>query len=231
MDNIYKTMGKNIHGINVYVNSDALEGDNKKFEKLYNNIAPFYHLSQKLFYKIKFNGEYNFRNEFLKDIIIKDFDTVLETSIGTADNLFYLNKKAKYYGVDISIKMLGKALRHIKRLNIDAELSCCEAENLPFCDNVFDVVYSCGGINYYNNKEKAIFEMIRVAKNGTRIFIIDETDKTVKNIYKNIHGKRLYEIEKASLPLNLIPKEMENIESKIICNGYMYIIAFNKPKE
>ena len=83
--------------------------------------------------------------------------------------------------------------------------------------------------NYYNNKEKAIKEMIRVSKSEKRIFIADETEKTVKNIYqKGLSGKELYDERKAIMPINLIPKEMKNIESKIINKGYFYIVSFEK---
>jgi hypothetical protein len=32
------------------------------------------------------------------------------------------------------------------------------------------------------------------------------------------------------MPLDLIPKEMEDIKGEIICKGYMYIVSFVKPK-
>jgi ubiquinone/menaquinone biosynthesis C-methylase UbiE len=227
--NVYKSNGKNIDGIIVFMDIDNLSGENKKFSKLYNKIAPFYHISQKIFYKIKFGGENNFRKDFLKHIIVNDNDLVLETSVGTADNFYYMNKNAKYYGVDISIEMLKRAKKHTQKWKINSELVCCESENLPFIDDIFNVVYSCGGFNYYNDKQKAISEMIRVAKSGSKIFIIDETEKAIKNIYKNVPGKELYNIEKANMPLELIPKEMKNIKGEIICRGYMYIVSFDKP--
>jgi len=71
--------------------------------------------------------------------------------------------------------------------------------------------------------------MIRVAKHGSKIFIIDETEKTVKNIYKNVPGKKLYDADKASMPLELIPNDMKNIKGEIVCKGYMYIVSFDKP--
>jgi ubiquinone/menaquinone biosynthesis C-methylase UbiE len=37
--------------------------------------------------------------------------------------------------------MLKRALKNIKKWNINAELVLCEAEKLPFNDNVFDVTY------------------------------------------------------------------------------------------
>ena len=73
--------------------------------------------------------------------------------------------------------MLKRAKKHIQRWKMNGELICCEAEDLPFVDNVFNVVYLCGGFNFYNNKDKAISEMIRVTKSGSKIFIIDETEK------------------------------------------------------
>jgi len=71
--------------------------------------------------------------------------------------------------------------------------------------------------------------MIRVAKTGSKIFIIDETEKTVKNIYKNVPGKELYNAEKANMPIEFIPKNMIDIKSEIACKGYMYIVSFIKP--
>jgi len=228
-DNIYKINGEIINNINTFIDKNELKGDNLKFAKLYDRIAPFYSIGGKIFYKIKFGGENNFRNDFLQYININNNDMVLETSVGTADNFQFLNKKARYYGVDISTKMLNKAFKNMRKWKVNGELVCCEAENLPFNDNIFDVVYSCGGINFYNDKQKAINEMIRVAKPGTEIFIIDETEKTVREIYKNVPGKELYDAERTNMPIELIPNEMKNIKSKIICKGYMYIVSFEKP--
>ena len=44
-----------------------------------------------------------------------------------------------------------------------------------------------------------------------------------------INQKELYNMEKANMPLELVPKEMKNIKSEIICKGYMYIVSFDKP--
>ena len=229
MDKIFKTEGKISNGINVFMTEDELEENNRKFSKSYNKIAPFYDLSGKIFFWLKFGGEYKFRNESLKYIKVCDNDLVLETSVGTAADLYYMNKNAKYFGVDISQGMLKRALRNIKKWDINAELVLSEAEKLPFNDNIFDVTFSVGGFNYYSDKEKAINEMIRVSKPGKKIFIVDETEKTVKNIYKNVPGRNLYDVENATMPINLIPKEMKNIEGKIINKGYFYIVSFEKP--
>ena len=229
MLNIYKTQGNKINGINVFINNDELQKGNKEISRFYNFLSFFYDVFAKVVCKIKFGGEYNFRNESLKYITINDNDMVLETSVGTGSDLRFLNRNAKYYGVDISQGMLKKALKNIRKWKIETELVCSEAENLPFCDDIFDVVFSVGGFNYYSDKEKAIREMIRVSKPGKRIFIVDETEKTVKKVYKNGFGTALFDQAKAYMPIGVIAKEMKNIDGKIINDGYFYIVSFDKP--
>ena len=53
---VYKSYWKDIGGIKVFIDVNNLSGENKKFSKLYNRIAPFYHISQKIFYKIKYSN-------------------------------------------------------------------------------------------------------------------------------------------------------------------------------
>lgn len=60
------------------------------------------------------------------------------------------------------------------------ELFLGNAEALPYRDNSFESVFHVGGINFFNDKRKAIEEMIRIAKPGARILIADETDKGVR---------------------------------------------------
>lgn len=119
----------------------------------------------------------------------------------------------------------------MQRWDVTSTLVHGEAEQLPFKDNYFEVVFHCGGLNYYNDKQKAINEMIRVAKPGTKIMIVDETDKLVKDIYQRIPviKGQFSDISKAAVPVDLIPKEMKEIRSDIVCKGTIYKITFIKP--
>jgi ubiquinone/menaquinone biosynthesis C-methylase UbiE len=222
-----------IKGIYSFIDENTLAGDNLKYKKIYDRISWAYNLSQRFFFRIKFGGEKKFREPFLSELTIRDNDKVLEVSTGTGNNFRFLNKKAVYTGVDISMKMLLQAKKHLKRWKVKATLVHCEGENLPFEDNYFDVVFHCGGINYFNDKQKAILEMIRVAKQETKLLIVDETDKLVRENYrKNPFLKGGFsDADKASVPVNLIPKEMTGIRSEIICKGMMYKLTFIKPKQ
>jgi len=79
--------------------------------------------------------------------------------------------------------MLRKCRKNLRKWKRAAKLFHGEAEHLPFRDEV-DVVFHVGGINFFNDKAGAIQEMVRVAKPGTKIVIVDETEKLVKEQYE-----------------------------------------------
>jgi ubiquinone/menaquinone biosynthesis C-methylase UbiE len=109
-------------------------------------------------------------------------------------------------------------------------VNCC-AEDLPFDDNVFDIVFHVGGINFFNDKKLAIEEMIRVAKKGTKILISDETDYFVQQQFKKsslskkyFEGKtfNLHELE-ANIPDWVTEKKTE-----FLWKNRSYCITFRK---
>lgn len=222
---------KIINGIKSYINSDEIDGHNKKYQKMYDRIAPFYNFSNKIYFLLKFKGETNYRRQFLNELEIEEGHKVLEVSCGTGDNFPYLPKNIDLHGLDISIGMLNKCKKHLKKWKLQAELYHASAEDLPFQNETFDVVFHVGGINFFNDKKKAINEMIRVAKKGTKIVVVDETEKLVEGTYKNIPivGKYFENEDKVKVPVDIIPKNMEEIEAKEICNGLMYCLTFRVP--
>jgi len=128
--------------------------------------------------------------------------------------------------------MLHKCRRNLKRWRRDAHLFHGEGERLPFRGAVFDCVYHVGGINFFSDKARAITEMIRVAKPGTKIVIVDETEKVVSRQYrKNPFTRRFYAgAEKsASAPVELVPAGMREIQSRLITAGNEYCLTFRKP--
>lgn len=215
----------------LFLEKNAIEGNNKKYLTLYDKIARFYNIANKIYFRLKFGGEKNYRNEFLSELEISNDDKVIEISVGTADNFYFLPKDVDFYGLDISLGMLKQTRRHLKKWKTPARLFQGTAEYLPFKDESFDVVYHVGGINYFNDKQRAILEMIRIAKSGSKIVIVDETEKLVTGTYqKNPITKKYYEQDQdISAPIQLIPDEMMEITYKEICKGLMYCLTFRKP--
>lgn len=105
-------------------------------------------------------------------------------------------------------------------------------ENLPFQDEMFEGVLHVGGINFFNDKEAAISEMIRVAKPGACILIADETEKgargyekTLPFFTKSFNGRR----EEIKPPIHLIPSGMMDVRLLSVWKDWFYCIEFRKP--
>jgi ubiquinone/menaquinone biosynthesis C-methylase UbiE len=218
-------------GIPDFIQTEAIDGMNQKYQRLYNRLAPFYDAITHTFAAIKSGGEEQRVREYLRELEINPGDRVLETSIGTGRSLHFLPRSAHYYGIDISLGMLKQCLRKSRRLGWEVELFLCPAERLCFQDCAFEVVYQVGGINYFNDPGAAIREMIRVARPGAKMIIVDETEDLARKyasapaggeFYKN-HGKVIHS------PADLVPEEMQDVTMKTIANGDLYCLIFRKP--
>jgi ubiquinone/menaquinone biosynthesis C-methylase UbiE/uncharacterized protein YbaR (Trm112 family) len=218
-------------GIPILLDESQISGFNRQYQGFYNRIAGLYDASIRLFARLVGQGEEHFRREYLQELEIRDGGRVVEVSIGTGANLHYLPVKANYFGVDISWGMLKKCQTNMKRWQREAELILGNAEDLPLRDEAFDVVFHVGGINAFNNRVKSICEMIRVARAGTKIVIVDETAKLMESLswfsgvrrWLREHGERF------SAPVELVPAGMRDVQVKEIARGNLYCLTFRKP--
>jgi ubiquinone/menaquinone biosynthesis C-methylase UbiE len=172
-------------------------------------------------------GAYQARKEVLDQLELKPGDKVLETGIGTGDNIPQLNSKldgCRIYGLDNQVVMLKKCAKNCKRWHSDIRLYRANAEELPFKDNSFDVVFHLGAINLFRDKKQAIDEMIRVARPGTKIVIADESEKATRWLALFV-GKN----EPVVPPVDLVDRRMLDIRLEEIWKGYGYLITFRKP--
>lgn len=215
-------------GVPVFL--EALSGSNKKYQEFYDRIAVGYDFAEAL-YRFVFRKR-DLRREYLQELQARPGARILEVSVGTGSNIPHFPSDSEVFGLDISWKMLKRCRKRLRKWGRDAELFQGEAEHLPFRDAIFDVVFHVGGINFFNDRARAIREMIRVAKPGTKIVIVDETEKVVKDVYeKSPFSKKYYEKRESAVtsPVDLVPKEMLDIRSKEIGDGRLYCLSFNKP--
>lgn len=172
-------------------------------------------------------GAKSARREVLSAIELEDGASVLETGMGTGDNFLWLSRHAKdlkFFGIDIQKQMMMHSMNNLERWGIHADLFRADAVELPFKDNLFDVVFHLGAFNLFSDKKQALEEMIRVIKPGKKIVIADETDKASK-YFNMITGGN----EKVVIPTELVPKTMLDIQTKIIWRGFGYLVTFVKP--
>lgn len=98
---------------------------------------------------------------------------VLEVGVGVGtDFCRWAAAGAQAVGVDLTAQAVQLTTRHLRALNLSADVSLADCENLPFADHSFDVVYSFGVLHHTPNTERAIREVLRVLKPGGRIRIM-----------------------------------------------------------
>lgn len=109
----------------------------------------------------KFNG---------RVLRILDVGTGNCCSIEMMYNLLYSNEKfnkleeIKFYGCDISDRMLAHGVKLLYEKKIRANIVLCDGQDLPYNDNSFDLVTNFGSINQFHSYEKGLDEMYRVVK-------------------------------------------------------------------
>jgi ubiquinone/menaquinone biosynthesis C-methylase UbiE len=218
-------------GIAQFIRPEELVGSNKKHEKLNNLFSYVCTPATRLMFAVC-GGEDKARRECIDRLERRPEAKVLEIGIGTGDNLPYLMKRldgCSVYGVDIAHSMLSHCARNLQKWNRQAELFLGEAEHLPFKDETFDVVYHLGAINFFTDQKRAIDEMIRVAKPGTKIVIADESEKALKALDKFLLQLWIGKREEVVPPVHLIPDTMLDIRLETIWKGYGYCIEFRTP--
>ncbi len=219
-------------GIPVFAKPEEITGSNLKFNRMYETIGGFYDDTQRVGSALIGIDRDEVFLSYLRLLEIKPGDSVLETSVGTGLNFKYLPRGVRLFGLDLSAGMLMSCRANLRRWELDADLFLGNAEELPFSDDSFDVVFHAGGINFFNDRAKAIREMIRVAKPGSQILIADETEKYVKDSYERnpiMRGNVKDRVDAVAAPLDLVPADMEEVKVEPVWGDKFYALTFRKP--
>lgn len=216
------------------INPEYVSGDNQKYMKMYDWMYPIYDFVEKVGGKLIYGNQVvEMRQQMISCLEWKDGLSVLVVSIGTGRDLEFIPKHIDTHsltvtGADISAGMLKKCQKKFaKKLNLSL-VQCC-AEDLPFEDNSFDIVFSVGGFNFFNDKARAVAEMMRVAKEGTKILIADETNDLINKHYKHAGYTKKY-FNNATVDLSEIENLMPTTErqTELLWENRFYCITFRK---
>ncbi len=221
-------------GIPHFIQQAELTGSNRRFARLYDWLSWFYRAFSVLAFAYIGMNEERARRE-ITDRLQPHGGSVIEVSIGPGVNLPYLVGRpdvGHVFGLDISLGQLRRCQSYLQRKRWSVDLFLGSAERLPFADDSFDGVFHVGGINFFNDKQAAIAEMIRVARPGARILIADESEKGARAYEKIIPGfKRGFEGQREAItaPLDLIPDTMQEVRVFDVWKGWLYCLEFRKP--
>lgn len=99
---------------------------------------------------------------------------VLEIGVGAGtDFIQFVRAGADMHGVDLTEEAVANVAHRLQVYNLSAtDLRVHNAEHLPFDDNFFDLVWSCGVIHHADNTEQCLREIARVTKPGGSVKIM-----------------------------------------------------------
>lgn len=93
--------------------------------------------------------------------------SVLEVGVGMgADHQQFAQSGAILSGLDLTDRAIAHTRRRLQAFGLQSSLSTGDAENLPYPDSSFDIVYSWGVLHHSPDTQKAIKEVFRVLKVG-----------------------------------------------------------------
>ncbi len=98
---------------------------------------------------------------------------VLEIGCGLGtDGAQFAEAGADYTGVDLTDAAVELARKRFELFNLPGTFQTADAENLPFADESFDLVYSHGVLHHTPDTAKAIGEIHRVLRRGGRAMVM-----------------------------------------------------------
>lgn len=139
-------------------------------EKLYSFYSPFY---DHVFGHLLSPG----RRQSFKYLKQRPHQKILEVGVGPGSTLEFYPPQTELVGIDISAPMIQKAREKAAKLNSGSkfEFHVMDAANLEFPDNNFDVVMAAYVITTVQDPHRVCREMLRVAKPGGQIIVVNHT--------------------------------------------------------
>ena len=133
------------------------------------------------------------------DISIGPEFRILDVGCGTGiSTRFWKDTKADRTGIDIAEKLITIA----QKKDIEAQYFVESAEDIPFEDDIFDLVISITAIQNFKDIESSIKEMKRVAKKTIVLSFLKKSEK--EDEIRNIINKNLEIIKEAKQDKDII---------------------------
>ncbi len=150
--------------------------------------APYYDLMMKV---MTLGREKSLRQIELDIIGVKKGDIVLEIGCGTGTLSLSAFERTgnmgKVYGIDAAPEMIQKSRKKSDRFNKNIEFQVGDISDIPFDDNMFDVVM-CSFMIFHispEKRERGFNEICRVLKNNGAVLIVDTIKEEGIQILEN----------------------------------------------
>ncbi len=182
-------------GINFVLDN---QGRIKKFKPWLGDLFAFAYdsIMQKSIFPKKFKGSNSKHFELLKkEYEIIQNKNILEIATGSGFSSELLNINNSYTGIDISVGLLKQAVRKFKAHQfINTEFFVSPANDLPFSNQIFDIVICDLSLNFLGDLDSFIKEIKRVMKPSS-VFYCSVPIPEKKDPKVVIHGNLYSESE------------------------------------
>jgi SAM-dependent methyltransferase len=175
--------------------------------------------------------EQSFRKECFDGFGCLQGKKILITSCGLGEDvttaLDLVGEEGVVHAQDLSKQFVS--LSSEKNSFENAIFNVSDALSLPYRDNYFDAVYHFGGINLFGDIKKAIAEMERVCKVGSKIIFGDES--VALHLRDTDYGRMLINnnsLWNEKVPLEHLPVNASDINLTYILGNCFYLISFKK---
>ncbi|ABK43100.1 Methyltransferase type 11 [Magnetococcus marinus MC-1] len=113
---------------------------------------------------------------------------ILDAGCGNGRMLARFSAQTDAVGIDASLNLL----RIVKRAGRGSFHVCCELEQIPFKDGLFDTVFSCRVLQHLTQQQQAVQEMSRVTKPGGDLVLELYNSWNLKALYKNLRMSKTW---------------------------------------
>ncbi len=143
-------------------------------------------------------------------------DKIKILDVGCGDGYIMNKINGKIYGIDPEAEPCKNIIQGI-------------AEEMPFDDNFFDIVYSLATLHHIKDKEKALVEIKRVMKKGGTFLIIDNIKSNFENIMRMLtYPFRLPFLIGKSKEIKIQTEEIESFDYHIHNNFIQFLNIISK---
>jgi ubiquinone/menaquinone biosynthesis C-methylase UbiE len=222
-------------GIVHFIDVAELGPKDQRFAHLYDWFSWVYGAFTRIGFALLGTSEARGRAEVL-DRLEPRGGRVLEVSVGPGSNLPYLVGRpdvGELHALDISIGQLRRCRSLVRRRGWAVPLYLASAEALPFQDDTFDAVLHIGGINFFDDRARALAEMARVAKPGVRVVVVDEQERGARAYERTLPGfRRSFRGDRpeVSAPIGDVPAGMRDVRVSDVWRGWFYCVEFVTPQ-
>jgi ubiquinone/menaquinone biosynthesis C-methylase UbiE len=165
-------------GIADLVFPEALPRSDAEFQRKYDEGAEAYDSGLEWMWKAFASDEDAVRNAMIDLLDLESGSGVIETGCGTGQDSVRIVERigpdGMLFAQDLSRGMIDVASRRLEPMQENVELVQTNAAYLPFVDDAFDAAYHFGGINTFGERRRAIAEMARVVRPGSKVVFGDE---------------------------------------------------------